>query len=475
MKIKRIGIILILCGIFLLLVTIYLYPPFSLPGSQQNPATASYFQTEQMMLTSKETQIFPQEFYVETDTQMFATQNTDEQVFMMTFQKGTHYQKSFVFKKTLTSEEYIGYASDNNVLGLWDIPKAIYQKPALTSTGYTSELGDMQDALFSTKTTELVSQGHNGHDTIVVIIDDFPSSDSFYDYIPVSWNDRIIHYPDVPDSGTHGIMTAGIVGGVSPNTKLYLIEFGDPIQDFQTILDLKQEYPNYDIISSNSYVYSGTAYYDSNHPVHRKILEVADNDIAVLFGAGNWAHVGEHNPQWTFEVGYDTRNYMFERDSEIGYPAVFDEVISVAGCNAFCDKILSYSSMGRGVDNNDEPDISAPTHHVYEYSPYEITMGTSASCPFMAGICANILSGKEMDTDRLVGSIHSYSTDRGNNGFDDEFGFGVVDAKNIFDNYDNWVPLPEENSFYLYISSACMLGIGGVLFSKDKIPYLRRN
>ena len=102
-----------------------------LPGSQQNPLTSSSFQTSQMMLSSKNIETFPKEFYVETNTLAFATQTTDQDIFTMNFKIGSHYHKSFIFRETITSEKYDEYATNSNVLGLWDVPHAIFQKPIL--------------------------------------------------------------------------------------------------------------------------------------------------------------------------------------------------------------------------------------------------------------------------------------------------------------------------------------------------------
>ena len=472
MKAKIIGSWLILIGIIALAGTIYLYPPGNLPGSQASPISTSSFQTSQHMMMMAGTVDVPQEYYIEANSLTVATQSTSNQIIPMKFRRGTHYESSYIFKDTLTSSEYMSLSSKEGIVGIWDIPSIIYQKPLLTDVTTDYEYGTMDDALAATHTDELIDMGYGGQNTIVVIIDDYPSESDFYETFPSRWSSRVLNYPSNPGDGVHGIMTAGIVAGVSPNTLLYLIEMsGDPLTCFQNIIDLKSVYPDYDIISSNSYVYGGTAYYNSNHPIHRKILEVTDNDVIVVFGAGNWAHSGEHNPSWTLNVGFDSRNYMFERDSEVGYPGVFDEVISVAGCNAFGDKIVSYSSLGRGVDNHDEPDISAPTHHYYEHSPYSgLTLGTSASTPFMAGICANILSGKNADNSRMVGSINSYSTDRGTSGFDEEFGYGVVDAVEIFNNYDLWIPKPEEvPDLSMYSVSIGLLGFGIILYNKKSI------
>jgi len=392
----------------------------------------------------------------------------------MTYTLGTHYHKSYVFKESLTTEEYFSLSADDDVVGIWEIPQVIYQIPKLTETTMNVNLyGDMSDAMQETKTQALIDEGYAGANTIIVIIDDFPDAETFFDYLPYAWYERILHYPTDYHSGSgmHGIMTAGIAGYVSPESKLYLIEMNDPLSAFEEVLTIKETYSNYDIVCSNSYVFDASAYYYPEHPVNRKIRETANEDIIVVFGAGNWGKEGEHNPSWTLDGGYDARRDMFPIGSEIGYPAVFDEIISVAGCNAYCDKILSYSSLGRGVDDHDEPDVSAPTHHYFPYSPYDaLTLGTSASTPFMAGICANILSGRDVDTQRMIGAIRAYSKDAGETGYDKEFGFGIVDATAIFENYYVWIPPVEQSmDLYLYVISIGMLGIGIVFNKKEEL------
>ena len=202
------------------------------------------------------------------------------------------------------------------------------------------------------------------------------------------------------------------------------------------------------------------------------MLECVQNDIIVLFATGNWAHEGEHTSSWTYDVGFDSRAQYFNRNNEIGYPAVFNNVISVAGCTYDREYILSYSSLGPGVGGFDEPDVAAPTHYDHD-NPYGYAGGTSAACPFMAGVCALVLDGSNVaDSSRMVGSIHSNSVDRGETGFDDEFGYGVVNAMLLYENYNNWVPPPpEEASPLIFLSGVGLVAVGIVFRRKDEIDW----
>ena len=107
MKTKIVGSWLILIGIISLACTIYLYPPGNLPGSYSSPVSASSFQTSQHMMMMAETVDIPQEYYIESNSLAMATQSTNNQIIPMTFKHGTHYEKSYLFKDTLTSSEYM--------------------------------------------------------------------------------------------------------------------------------------------------------------------------------------------------------------------------------------------------------------------------------------------------------------------------------------------------------------------------------
>ena len=466
---RKLGTVLILMGALILVVAIAIYPPPGFPGSPALPLQPYRILSPQSLMLASENFTFPRDFYIEVKklSPSVTAVSKPKNITPLTYKMGNYYYKSYVYKATLTKEEYLKLASMDDVIGIWDIPTVRLTK--LTGAE-ESFYGNMEDALRSTSVENLVAQGKDGTNTIIAIIDYFPPQTIFYSYFPHSWSDRILHYPSETFDELHGVMTASIAAKVSPNAKLYLVALKDDImQSYQEVINLVNLYPDHKIICSNSYCLSGWIYYMPGHVVNRKVLEMVDKGICVLFAAGNWAHEGEHNPAWTLDVGYDSRNIFYGRNEEIGYPAVFSSVISVAGCSSDGKYILSYSSLGRGVGNHDEPDVAAPTHFSYEYSPYG-SLGTSGSCPFMAGVCANILTDKNVTPYQLVEAIHHYSMDRGHRGFDVEFGFGIVNATMLYNEVEN-IPSRTISPTTMYVAGIGLIGVGAVFRFGEKRKY----
>jgi hypothetical protein len=55
-------------------------------------------------------------------------------------------------------------------------------------------------------------------------------------------------------------------------------------------------------------------------------------------------------------------------------------------------------------------------------------------------------------------------------GFDDEFGYGTVDAVSINDNYDSWIPPVYENpAIMMFISGIGLIGVGIVITKREEI------
>ena len=128
------------------------------------------------------------------------------------------------------------------------------------------------------------------------------------------------------------------------------------------------------------------------------------------------------------------------------WPAGFDEVIGV-GATDINDKIASFSTTGPfvevvapGVDiestfNSTNTDLSKYT---YIRNNYAMSSGTSLAAPHVVGVISLILAkyGKlpvgtfyDKDTTTIRGILHSTAIDLGSKGYDQVYGYGLVQFK----------------------------------------------
>lgn len=122
----------------------------------------------------------------------------------------------------------------------------------------------------------------------------------------------------------------------------------------------------------------------------------------------------------------------------LDYPAVYKETIAIG---AFDENgnIPDFSSFGEDID------FVAPGVSIYSTIPknsYAINSGTSFSCPFFTGIIALLLSKhkkQELKTgkndcktiEEIINHLKKYSIDHGPLGFDDKYGYGIVDVRKL--------------------------------------------
>ena len=245
---RKLGTVLILMGALILVVAIVIYPPPGFPGSPASPLQPYRILSPQSLMLASENFTFPRDFYIEVKklSPSVTAVSKPENITPLTYKMGNYYYKSYVYKTTLTKEEYLKLASMDDVIGIWDVPTVRLTK--LTGAGEFF-YGNMEDALRSTSVENLVAQGKDGTNTIIAIIDYFPSQTIFYSYFPRSWSDRILHYPSETFDELHGVMTASIAAKVSPNAKLYLVALKDDImQSYQEVINLVNIYPDHKIL-----------------------------------------------------------------------------------------------------------------------------------------------------------------------------------------------------------------------------------
>ncbi|MDP6627369.1 MAG: S8 family serine peptidase [Methanopyri archaeon] len=108
----------------------------------------------------------------------------------------------------------------------------------------------------------------------------------------------------------------------------------------------------------------------------------------------------------------------------VGYPAAYDSCITVGAVDKR-NKLASFSSRGP------ELDVVAPGVNVYSTykNGYKKLSGTSMATPHVSGFVALL---KQQDMSRGFGDIrtilHENSTDLGDPGFNEEYGYGLIDA-----------------------------------------------
>ena len=112
------------------------------------------------------------------------------------------------------------------------------------------------------------------------------------------------------------------------------------------------------------------------------------------------------------------------------------ESLTVAAVNSRHERI-GYSAQGPGTLSPQKPDLSAYSHFFGNFGPgrpaggteKNFDNGTSAACPMAAGVAALLLSAfAELTVDDLRQALTATAIDLGIPGWDDQTGFGVVNA-----------------------------------------------
>lgn len=116
-------------------------------------------------------------------------------------------------------------------------------------------------------------------------------------------------------------------------------------------------------------------------------------------------------------------------DSSYNYPASYDKVVSAGSVNRTL--VHSYFS-----NSNNRVDVSAPGNDILttagNASSYEEVSGTSFSSPYVAGIAALALAYDDnIDAAEFHKILKYTSTDKGTEGYDNRYGYGVIDAQKV--------------------------------------------
>lgn len=121
-------------------------------------------------------------------------------------------------------------------------------------------------------------------------------------------------------------------------------------------------------------------------------------------------------------------------DGTVFYPAGYSQVIGV-GATDFNDNLTSYSTFGNG---NQSTDVVAPGDVIVSTtSPNSSSSlsGTSFASPYVAGVASLILAHEPtLNADAVRYRLQSTATDLGSSGYDQYYGYGLVNAYNALTN-----------------------------------------
>jgi subtilisin family serine protease len=111
--------------------------------------------------------------------------------------------------------------------------------------------------------------------------------------------------------------------------------------------------------------------------------------------------------------------------SEVVYPAKYNSVIAVAA-TAFDDSTPTWSAEGAEVE------LAAPGVNIrstWKDGGYNTISGTSMAAPHVAGAVALALSVADLSPSEVRANLQASADDMGSVGFDNFYGYGLVDAE----------------------------------------------
>lgn len=139
-------------------------------------------------------------------------------------------------------------------------------------------------------------------------------------------------------------------------------------------------------------------------------------------------------------------------DQGVKFPALLENTISI-GAHDSNEKIAYFSSKGKQVD------FAAPGVNIFSTflnQQYASLSGTSMACPFIVGVISLMLSkhkkqereGKNNDCktpEQIFNHLKRCSIDKGEEGKDSEYGYGLINIKDLLNTKESTPPeKPEE-------------------------------
>jgi len=250
----------------------------------------------------------------------------------------------------------------------------------------------------------------------------------------IDFEGRITQLISTGAGGSHGDMTAGILGGsgnlnpsmqgMASGAHLYIHDVNDGVNPYDHIYNAVNYYNLYGaVITSTSY-------------------SQGCNDYNTISSTGDM--IAHENPYFNFVYSAGNRG---QDDCGYGTNAAWGTITGgfKQGKNAIaCGNLDAYgvldatSSRGPAEDGRVKPDICANgknQNSTLDNNRYQVGGGTSAACPGIAGITAQLVqayremhSGDEAPSALLKGAMLNSAEDIGNPGPDFTYGWGRVNA-----------------------------------------------
>src|SRR6266545_2723558 len=313
-------------------------------------------------------------------------------------------------------------------------------------------VGNDQDVARLLGVKALADEGLDGHRVPVAVVDtgfniaylESKGRDPRYS-VPRSWTPPGVQTRPGRHPVDHGTMCAFDVGIAAPEATLldYAVLLSrtsgdtamsgllsDAVLAYSKLLGIIQAQPasRRRLVVSNSWGMFDPAWdfpvghqgnYSDNpaHPFNVIAASLADAGADILFAAGN---CGRECPDG--RCGFGDGQPICGANS---HPSV----LSVAGIDTKKRRV-GYSSQGPGRLAAAKPDVSAYTHFSGS-GVYPQDSGTSAACPVAAGVIAAIRThhpASQLSPAELRTLVAKTSTDLGGTGFDNDFGWGALDA-----------------------------------------------
>lgn len=241
--------------------------------------------------------------------------------------------------------------------------------------------------------------------------------------------DFVYNDPDPIDYNGHGTHVSGIIAaknngvgvvGVAPNSSIYAVSVLSPYGDGLTswiISGIEWAVENNMTIATMSFNCDPNPYYECDDPALHDAIDNAYNSGLLLVASGGNTNGGE-----------------------VLYPAAYDSVIAVTATDQN-DKSASFDPSGSKIELaapgvNILSTVPTGTCAMCDPSGYRYASGTSMAAPHVTGVAALVFSsglkdvnqdGKKDNKDvRLI--LQNTARDLGDQGRDNIYGYGVVDA-----------------------------------------------